>query len=412
MATTAATEPASADGRGSRLAQEEFDRLRDHVTAWVEGPGEDWSARIEATGEAPPELFAELRDEGFLGLAAPVSLGGRGLSFTQWMYLMEIFSRSHASIRMLVHVINGTWRSMNPHATEAQREKFVRASVAGDILVAFTLTEPDNGTGSDITSQVRREGDTYYLTGRKHLITFGMRCDYWLVFARLEGTSKSEGTVALLVDRHSSGVEVQDTSHTMGVRGTDHATLTFTDTPVPVSHRLGEEGDGLTIALGGFLTPSRISVAMSCVGLAQRAQQLAVDYARHRITFGKPIAARQAVSFMIAENEADIEAARTLVLHAAGQWEDGADRAGALSSMAKMVAVDMLTRVTDKALQVHGGTGYFAPQAIERVYRDARAQRFEEGTNEIQKTVVARDVFARADERTQEENRAQKEEAE
>src|SRR5690625_671713 len=195
-----------------------------------------------------------------------------------------------------------------------------------------------------ITSQVRREGDTYYLTGRKHLITFGMRCDYWLVFARLEGTSKSEGTVALLVDRHSSGVEVQDTSHTMGVRGTDHATLTFTDTPVPVSHRLGDEGDGLTIALGGFLTPSRISVAMSCVGLAQRAQQLAVDYARHRITFGKPIAARQAVSFMIAENEADIEAARTLVLHAAGQWEDGADRAGALSSMAKMVAVDMLTR--------------------------------------------------------------------
>src|SRR5699024_6654536 len=157
MVTTAATEPAGADGRGSLLAQEEFDRLRDHVTAWVEGPGEDWSARIEATGEAPPELFAELRDEGFLGLAAPVSLGGRGLSFTQWMYLMEIFSRSHASIRMLVHVINGTWRSMNPHATPAQRERFVRASVAGDILVAFTLTEPDNGTGSDISSHVRRQ---------------------------------------------------------------------------------------------------------------------------------------------------------------------------------------------------------------------------------------------------------------
>src|SRR5699024_6764961 len=137
---------------------------------------------------------------------------------------------------------------------------------------------------------------------------------------------------------------------------------------------------------------------------------LAADYARHRITFGKPIAARQAVAFMIAENEADIEAARALVLHAAGQWEDGADRAGASSSMAKMVAVDMLTRVTDKALQVHGGTGYFAPQAIERVYRDARAQRFEEGTNEIQKTVVARDVFARAEARAQKgaEARAQK----
>lgn len=369
----------------------------------MEGPGEEWSRQIEATGVAPPELFAELRDQGFLGLAAPESLGGRGLSFTQWMYLMEIFSRSHASIRMLVHVINGTWRSMNPHADPAQREKFVRASVAGDILVAFTLTEPDNGTGSDITSHVRRDGDTYYLTGRKHLITFGVRCDYWLVFARLEGTTKAEGTVALLVDRNAAGVEVEDTSHTMGVRGTDHATLTFTDTPVPVAQRLGEEGDGLAIALGGFLTPSRISVAMSCVGLAQRAQDLAVAYAQQRVTFGKPIAARQAISFMIAENEADIEAARTLVLRAARAWQEGSDRAVALSSMAKMTAVDMLTRVTDKALQVHGGTGYFAPHAIERVYRDARAQRFEEGTNEIQKTVVARDVFARAASRQKEE---------
>src|SRR5699024_8283030 len=276
------------------------------------------------------------------------------------------------------------------------------------IKVAFTLTEPGNGTGADITSSVRREGDTYYLSGRKHLITFGVRCDYWLLFARLEGSSGKDGTVALLVDRHAKGAEVIDTSATMGVHGTDHAELHFTDTPVPVANRLGEEGDGLAVALGGFLTPSRISVAMSCVGLAERAQELAVDYARHRITFGKPIAARQAVSFMIAENEADIEAARTLVLHAAAQWEEGADRAGALSSMAKMVAVDMLTRVTDKALQVHGGTGYFAPQPIERVYRDARAQRFEEGTNEIQKTVVARDVFARADARAQKETRAQK----
>lgn len=370
------------------------------------GPGEEWSQQIEASGQAPPELFDELRDLGFLGLAAPESLGGRGLSFTQWMHLMEVFSRSHASIRMLVHVINGTWRSMNPHASQAQREKFVKASVAGDILVAFTLTEPGNGTGSDITAHVRRDGDTYYLTGRKHLITFGLSCDYWLVFARLAGTSKAEGTVALLVDRNASGVEVQDTSHTMGVRGTDHATLRFEETPVPVAHRLGAEGDGLAIALGGFLTPSRISVAMSCVGLAQRAQELAVQYAQQRVTFGKPISSRQAIAFMIAENEADIAAARSLVLQAATAWEEDSDRAVALSSMAKMIAVDMLTRVTDKALQVHGGTGYFAPQAIERVYRDARAQRFEEGTNEIQKTVVARDVFARA------AARGQKEEAE
>ncbi|WP_210244048.1 acyl-CoA dehydrogenase family protein [Arthrobacter yangruifuii] len=392
------TTPAiTADGRGSAVPEPDYRDLLASVTAWVEGPGEEWAGRIEATGTVPDALWKELRGAGFLALAAPPDLGGRGLSFVQWMGLMEVFSRSHASVRMIVHVVNGTWRAMNPHAEEAQRRRFVRPSVAGDLLVAFTLTEPGNGTGADITSSVRREGDTYYLSGRKHMITFGVRCDYWLLFARLEGSAGNSGTVALLVDRHAPGVEVEDTSDTMGVRGTDHASLTFTDTPVPVANRIGAEGDGLAVALGGFLTPSRISVAMSCVGLAQRAQQLAVAYSLERTTFGKPLASRQAIAFALAENAADIAAARALTLHAAQAWQDGAVDAGSLSSMAKLTAVDMLTRVTDKALQVHGGIGYWKTMPIERVYRDARAQRFEEGTNEIQKAVIARDLFRRGD---------------
>jgi alkylation response protein AidB-like acyl-CoA dehydrogenase len=388
--------PTTLDGRGPRIEEHEYDELLAEVTAWVRGPGEEWAERIEETGAVPPELHAELKQRGYLSMAAPTELGGRGLGFTQWMGLMEVFSRSHASIRMLVHVLNGTWRAINPHATEEQRERFVKPMVAGDILVAFTLTEPGNGTGADLTCTVRRDGDVYRLNGRKHLITFGVTCDYWLLFARIEGSSGKDGVVALLVDRDAPGVTVEDTSNTMGVRGTDHATLTFADTPVPLAQRLGAEGDGLAIALGGFLTPSRISVAMSCVGLAERAQELAVDYATGRVTFGKPIAARQAIAFMIAENEADIQAAKQLTLHAAREWERGAPDASALSSMAKMIAVDMLTRVTDKALQIHGGVGYWKTSPIERVYRDARAQRFEEGTNEIQKTVVARDVLDRA----------------
>jgi alkylation response protein AidB-like acyl-CoA dehydrogenase len=161
---------------------------------------------------------------------------------------------------------------------------------------------------------------------------------------------------------------------------------------VPVTNRLGAEGDGLAVALGGFLTPSRISVAMSCVGLARRAQELAYQYASERTTFGKPLTARQAIQFMLAETEADIEAAKQLILHAAREWEAGSPRGSQLSSMAKMTAVSMLGRVTDKALQVHGGLGYWKTQKIERVYRDARAQRFEEGTNEIQKMVVFREL--------------------
>jgi alkylation response protein AidB-like acyl-CoA dehydrogenase len=164
-----------------------------------------------------------------------------------------------------------------------------------------------------------------------------------------------------------------------------------------VDHRLGEEGQGLEVFLGGFLTPSRISVAMSCVGLAQRAQQLAVDYARSRVTFGRTLTERQAIQFMLAENAADIEAARQLVLHAARRFEAGADDASMQSSMAKMHAVTMLTTVTDKALQIHGGLGYWKSQKIERVYRDARAQRFEEGTNEVQKAVVFRELLRQAE---------------
>ncbi len=152
-------------------------------------------------------------------------------------------------------------------------------AVTGELTVAFTLTEPTAGTGADIRCEVEREGDTYYLSGEKHLITFGVSCDRWLLFARLAGTKGAEGTVALLVDRETPGVTVEDMGDSLGVRGTDHAHLVFDRAPVPVADRLGEEGEGLEVAFGGFLTPSRIAVAMSCVGLARRAQELAVEHA-------------------------------------------------------------------------------------------------------------------------------------
>jgi alkylation response protein AidB-like acyl-CoA dehydrogenase len=373
-----------------------FGELKAEIEAFVRGPGEEYAAEIERTHAVPPELWRDLRERGYLSLAAPEDYGGRGIPFSRYLELVELFSMSHASLRMIVHVGNGIWRAIDAFATTEQRKAFVLPQVSGAIRVAFTLTEPTAGTGADLRSSVVREGDTYYLSGRKHLITFGVTCDYWLLFARREGTRGSDGTVALMVDRNSPGVTVEPMPETMGVRGTDHARLLFERTPVPVDSRLGEEGQGLEVALGGFLTPSRISVAMSCVGLARRAQELAVGHARVRETFGKVLAARQAIAFALAENAADIEAARQLTLHAARQWEAADPAAGTLSSMAKLTAVDMLTRVTDKALQVHGGIGYWEPNPIERIYRDARAQRFEEGTNEIQKTVIARDILGTA----------------
>ncbi len=370
-----------------------FGSLKGEIAAYVAGPAEVWAQRIERERRVPLELWEELRSRGYLSLAAPAEYGGRAIPFTRYLELVELFSMSHASIRMIVHVVNGTWRAMDRFASEEQRRRFIIPSVRGEIKIAFTLTEPTAGTGADLRCSVVREGDAYYLSGEKHLITFGTVCDYWLLFARLAGTRGADGTVALLVDRGTPGTTVVEMDEPMGVRGTDHARLSFDRAPVPVANRLGEEGQGLDVALGGFLTPSRISVAMSCVGLARRAHELAIAYAGKRETFGKKLEQRQAIRFMIAENATDIEAARRLVLHAAREWEFGSADAPMLSSMSKLQAVEMLTRVTDKALQIHGGIGFWQPNAIERVYRDARAQRFEEGTNEIQKTVIARELL-------------------
>lgn len=379
--------------RAAALDEAAFAALKDEIAAYVAGPAEAWAARIERERRVPLELWNQLRERGYLSLAAPPAYGGRGVPFTRYLELLELFSMSHASIRMIVHVVNGTWRAMDRFATDEQRQRFVIPSIKGEVKVAFTLTEPTAGTGADLRCSAVRDGDTYYLSGEKHLITFGTICDYWLLFARVAGTRGADGTVALLVDRRSPGATVLEMDESMGVRGTDHGHLIFDRTPVPVANRLGAEGEGLEVALGGFLTPSRISVAMSCVGLARRAHELAIAYAGQRETFGKKLTQRQAIRFMIAENATDIEAARALVLRAARAWEDGDDLSPMLSSMSKLQAVEMLTRVTDRSLQIHGGVGFWQPNAIERVYRDARAQRFEEGTNEIQKTVIARELL-------------------
>jgi len=376
--------------------ESELAALRDEIAAYVANEGEVWTRRIEDERAVPPELRAELSDRGYLSLAAPVEYGGRGIPFSRYLELLELFSMSHAALRMIVHVANGVWRAADQFASEEQRSRFVIPAVQGGNTIAFTLTEPTAGTGADLRCVVEREGDTYLLSGEKHLITFGLTCDHWLLFARVAGTTGRDGTVALMVARDTPGVEAIDMGESMGVRGSDHARLVFDRAPVPVANRLGDEGRGLEVAFGGFLTPSRIAVGMTCVGLARRAQELAVAHARERVTFGRALAERQAIAFSIAENAADIEAARQLVLHAARQWEAGSPQASTLSSMAKLTAVDMLSRVTDKALQVHGGIGFWNSEPIERVYRDARAQRFEEGTNEIQKTIIARDVFGGA----------------
>lgn len=376
----------------STVDEVEFSALRDEISAYMANEGERWTAQIEETHAVPMALWEELRDRGYLRLAAPEHLGGRGLPFARYLELLEIFSKAHGSLRMIVHVSNGIWRALEPYTADAEQlRRFVLPQVMTEIKVAFTLTEPNAGSGADIKCSVTREGDNYYLSGEKHLITFGRIADYLLLFARMEGTRGGDGLVALMVPAYGEGIDNRSMVDGMGLHGTDHSHLIFDRAPVPVANRLGEEGQGLEVALAGFLVPSRISLAMSCVGLAQKALELATEHARQRETFGKPIATRQAIAFRLAEMATDVEAARRLVLHAASTWEADHGAVGE-SAMAKLFASQMLQRVTDNALDIFGGIGYFQ-SPIERVYRDARAQRFEEGTVEIQKMTIARELL-------------------
>jgi alkylation response protein AidB-like acyl-CoA dehydrogenase len=372
--------------------ERELAALKDEIRAYVGDDGERWAERIEREREVPLELWDELRDRGYLRLAAPSEYGGRGIALSRYLELLELLAMSHGSLRMIVHVCNGIWRPIAAHATAEQRERFLVPLVAGRLKVAFALTEPTAGTGADLRCELVREGDTYYVTGEKHLITFGSLADYLLLIARMQGTTGSAGTVAVMIPPRGDGVTATEMAESLGIRGTDHAHLRFHRAPVPVANRLGAEGDGLAVALGGFLAPSRISLAMTCVGLAQRALDLAVAYAKQRETFGKKLAQRQAISFRLADMATDVEAGRQLVLHAARAWEHDSAAVNE-ASMAKLFAAAMLQRVTDGALQVHGGLGYFSPTPIERVYRDARAQLFEEGTAEVQKMTIARDLL-------------------
>ncbi len=380
------------------MADRTFHEWMTAAKGYVEGPAKAWGDTIEKTGTVPQVIWDDLRQHGFLRLSAPREYGGSGLSFVQYLQLLEQFAHMHGSMRVIVHVMNSLWRSVDSKATPAQREKFVLPLIRGDIRITFTLTEPNSGSGADIKTTARRDGDDYVLNGEKWMIIFSDVTDYFLLFCRLEGTTGGDGTLALLVPRDAPGLIIEMMEPAMGITGTGHGHLKLMNCRVPVENRLGDEGDGLDVAFRGFLDPSRTAIGMTCVGAASRSLELAAQHAQNRVTFGQPLAKRQTIQMWLAEMATDIQAARLLCLHAAEKF-DGGESITTEAAMAKLFGTEMLQRVTDKALQIHGGIGYFKSSEIERLYRDARMQRFEEGTSEIQKMVIARDVLKRASER-------------
>jgi alkylation response protein AidB-like acyl-CoA dehydrogenase len=349
------------------------------------------AAEIEATDRIPPWLLQRAAEVGVYRLTVPEHFGGWELSVTEYLPYLEVAAMGPGCGRMLVHLANGIWRPLARYGTPEQ-QALIRHLADGKITIAFCLTERSGGTGRDLHSYAERTGDDWLVSGEKHLITFADRADYFLLIVGTDERHASDSFTAFLVPRHTPGFEIDLSQPTMGLHGTGHGFLRYNRMLLPDSARLGEVGQGLEVAFS-FLDYSRVSLANCMVGLAQRALDESIAYAKRRVTFGKPIAERQAIQMHLANMHADVNAGRGLVRMAAERCERG-ETFTVEAATAKLFCLNMVGRVTDLALRVHGGYGYTKAAPIERLYRDARGFWFEEGTAEIQQLVIGRHLVS------------------
>ena len=358
--------------------------------AWVEEVLDPLSEPLETEERLPDELVAALKAGEFFGLTIPREYGGRGWSAVEWFSVLEELSRGYAMVRMIGHTMNGLfWRPLDAFGTAEQKQKYLSKLASGELWAANSLTEPEGGTGKDLNAKCVRDADHYVLNGHKWLITqFPGYTKLFYAFA----VSEDEGPICFLVDAPAEGLDLVPMERMMGCSGPRHYHVYYNDLRVPASQILGEKGKGLDVAFG-MLHLSRTSIAIGCVGLAQKMLDLAVAYAKQRTTFGKKLSSRQAIQHNLAQMATEIEAARLLAYRAAWRFDQGMDIVTE-AAMAKLFAEQVVTRVAEMALRIHGGIGYTKAFPLERHFRDARSFHFEEGTEEIQKLLIARHVLA------------------
>ncbi len=371
------------------LSQQAFEKFFRDVRDFIWSELDAYEGEIEATGRIPTDdLFPQLRRMRCFGLLVPEANGGVGLSISQYLPILAEFSKIHGGIRVIVHVHNMTAKAINHLGTDEQKRTLLPRIATGEISVAFALTEPEAGSGRDIKSRAVRDGDDFVLTGQKHLITNSDFATHFMVFCHTGPERGSEGMSALLVDRDTPGFTIADMPPLMGCRGGQHGHLIFREARVPARNVLGQEGQGL-LQMTASLEVSRLFIAATSLGTAERALELSLAFAKKRVTFGKPIAERQAVQTYLANMATDVYALRAMIGEAARKADQGR-RIAAESSMCKLFGLEAVGRVTDQALLVHGGVGYTQMYPLERLYRDARLNWLEEGTPTIQRMVIAK----------------------
>lgn len=348
---------------------------------------------MEKQEKFPAEAIKKLGEMGCCGMLTPEEWGGPGLDTISYVLMLEEVARVHCAMSTAVGVTNSAVQvPLLGFGTDAQKKKYLKRLASGEILGAFCLTEP--GAGSDaagIQTRAVRQGDVYKLTGTKTWVTNGSVAGVLIVFAKTDPEAGGKGISAFLVEPGFAGFRVGRHEDKMGQRSSPSVEIVLNECVVPAENRLGEEGQGLKIALSA-LDGGRIGIAAQAVGLAQGALDESVKYAKQRKAFGKSIGEFQAIQWMLADMQMEIEATRGLLYHAA--WlKDSGGRMGAAASKAKLYASEMVNRVVAKAVQIHGSVGYSRETDVERMYRDARVITIYEGTSEVQRMIIARELL-------------------
>ena len=371
------------------------EELRKKVREFAEAEVKPLAFTLDQNNEFPDEAVKKMGELGLMGLPYPKEYGGAGLDVLSYAIAVEELSRVDGGTGVILsaHTSLGTW-PIAAYGTEAQKKKYLVPLCKGEKIGAFGLTEPNAGSdagGTETTAVLK--GDHYILNGGKIFITNAPKADTYVVFAVTTPDIGTRGISAFIVEKGWKGFEFGDHYDKMGIRSSSTAELIFNDVKVPAENLLGKEGDGFKIAMA-TLDGGRIGIASQALGIAQGAYEAAVDYAKERVQFGKPIGFQQAISFKLADMATKLRCARMLVYSAAEMKEHHVPY-GMESAMAKMYASDIALEVTNDALQIFGGTGFLKGMDVERMYRDAKITTIYEGTNEIQRVVIASHIMGK-----------------
>jgi alkylation response protein AidB-like acyl-CoA dehydrogenase len=364
--------------------------IRDAVRDFAQAEIAPNARAYEAAGAYPPELFEQLAGLGLLGMTAPPEIGGTGADYVSYVLaLMEIAAADGALSTVLSIQNSLIVAAILNHGTPEQQQRFLPDVLAGKAVGAFALTEADAGSdAAAIRTQARRTPDGYALTGSKQFISSGKIAKLAIVFAVTDPDAGRRGISAFVVPTDTPGYLVDKVEDKLGQHASDTCALTFDAAPLGPDLLLGAEGEGYRIALAN-LAVGRVGIAAQCVGMAQAALDIAVAYAKERISFGKPIIEHQAVGFRLADLATRLEAARQMVLHAAAT-KDAGEPGLTEASMAKLFASETAEQVVSGAIQTLGGYGYLEEFGVAKIYRDVRVCQIYEGTSDIQRMVIAR----------------------